>query len=98
MKGFWMGSTPENADPGSVMLKRPDPAEGTPSADFAENPFMDLFARTDPSEIWGGNGPDRGDVRPYVDVRNLNAQGEDPVRVEDIPPKPAVEIGLTFGF
>ena len=34
----------------------------------------------------------------WAGIRNLNAQGSDPLRPEDAPPKPAAEIGLWFKF
>ena len=32
-------------------------------------------------------------VRPYIRFRNLNADNS-----EDLPPKPAIEVGLRFSF
>lgn len=37
-------------------------------------------------------------IKPYVNVRDFNRQGEDDMRIEDNPPATGVEVGIKISF
>ena len=87
-----MGCTRESEEADAVMLRKPaDPLSALfpPSTDEqAAEDAKYLGPAAEKERTWG----------VWAGVRNLNAQGSDPLRPEDVPPKPAAEIGLWFKF
>lgn len=91
-----MGCTPESEDADAVMLRKPAQASADPlsalfqpltdaeTAEYAEC----LGPAAEKERTWG--------VR--AGIRNLNEQGSNPLRPEDVPPKSAAEICLWFRF
>ena len=96
-----MGCTPESEDADAVMLRKPaqvsaDPLSADPlsalfppstdeqAAEYAEC----LGPAAEKEQTWG--------VR--AGIRNLNGQGSNTLRPEDLPSKPAAEICLWFRF
>ena len=91
-----MGCTTESEEADSVLLRKPAQV----SADSLSALFPPL---TDGQveEYAKYLGPAPAEERTWgvwVGIRNLNAQGSDSLRPEDVPPKPAAEIGLWFKF
>ena len=91
-----MGCTRESEEADAVMLRKPAQVSADPlSALFP--PLTDEQA----AEYAKYLGPAAEKERTWgvwAGIRNLNAQGSDPLRPEDVPPKPAAEIGLWFRF
>lgn len=91
-----MGCTPESEEADAVMLRKPAQVSADPlSALFP--PLTDEQA----AEYAKCLGPAAEKERTWgvwAGIKNLNAQGSDPLRPEDVPPKPAAEIGLWFRF
>ena len=91
-----MGCTPESEGADAVMLRKQAPVSSDPlsalfppltdeeAAEYAEC----LGPAAEKERTWG--------VR--AGIRNLNGQGSDQLRQEDLPPKPAAEICLWFRF
>ena len=91
-----MGCTPESEEADAVMLRKPAQVSADPlsalfppptdeeAAEYAK--YLGPAAEKERTwGVWGG-------------IRNLNGQGPDPFRPEDMPSKPAAEIGLRFRF
>lgn len=91
-----MGCTQKSEEADAVMLRKPAQVSADPlSALFP--PLTDEQA----AEYAKYLGPAAEKERTWgvwAGIRNLNAQGSDPLRPEDVPPKPAAEIGLWFRF
>lgn len=91
-----MGCTQESEEADAIMLRKPAQVSADPlSALFP--PLTDEQA----AEYAKYLGPAAEKERTWgvwAGIRNLNAQGSDPLRPEDAPPKPAAEIGLWFRF
>lgn len=91
-----MGCTPESEDADAVMLRKPaqvssdqlsalfPPLTDVEAAEYAKY----LGPAAEKERTWG--------VR--AGIRNLNGQGSDQLRQEDLPSKPAAEICLWFRF
>lgn len=91
-----MDCTPESEDADAVMLRKPAQVSADPlsalfppptderAAEYAEC----LCPAAEKERTWG--------VR--AGIRNLNEQGSNPLRPEDVPPKSAAEICLWFRF
>ena len=91
-----MDCAPENENADDVMPRKPaqvladqlsalfPPLTGEEAAEYAK--YLGPVPAED--RTWGA----------WAKVRNLNAQGSDPLRPEDAPPKSAAEIGLWFRF
>ena len=91
-----MDCAPGNEKADDVMLRKP--------AQVSADPLSALFpplTDEEAAEYAKYLGPDPAEDRTWgawAKVRNLNAQGSDPLRPEDAPPKSAAEIGLWFRF
>lgn len=91
-----MDCTPESEEADDVMLRKP--------AQVSADPLSALFPPLtdgEAAEYAKYLGPAAEKERTWgvwAGTRNLNAQGSDPLRPEDVPPKSAAEICLWFRF
>ena len=91
-----MSCTTESEETDAVMLKKPVQVSADSLSAFFP-PLTDEQA----AEYAKYLGPAQEKERTrgvWAGIKNLNAQGSDPFRPEDAPPKPAAEIGLCFKF